>query len=62
MPQGNSARVPQLLSPRAATAEARVPRAYAPKQEKPPQKETGTLQLESSPHLLKLEKALAQQR
>ena len=30
------AHVPQLLSPRAPTAEARVPRAHAPQQEKPP--------------------------
>ena len=31
------AREPQLLSPRATTTEARVPRARAPRQEKPPQ-------------------------
>ena len=31
------AREPQLLSPRATTTEARVPRAHAPQQEKPPQ-------------------------
>ena len=29
--------VPQLLSPRATTTEARTPRARAPQQEKPPQ-------------------------
>ena len=29
--------VPQLLGPRAATAEAHVPRVCAPQQEKPPQ-------------------------
>ena len=34
-PAGSSARVPQLLSPRAATTEARAPRAHAPQQEKP---------------------------
>ena len=28
---------PQLLSPRATTTEARMPRARAPQQEKPPQ-------------------------
>ena len=31
------AREPQLLSPRVTTTEARVPRACAPQQEKPPQ-------------------------
>ena len=31
------AREPQLLSPRATTTEAHVPRAHAPQQEKPPQ-------------------------
>ena len=35
MPQSNEARMPQLLSPRATTTEARVPRARAPQQEKP---------------------------
>ena len=34
-PKHSSARVLQLLSPRAATTEARVPRARAPQQEKP---------------------------
>ena len=33
------AREPQLLSPCATTTEARVPRAHAPQQEKPPQRE-----------------------
>ena len=49
VPQSNSARAPQqlslrsrahepqLLSPRAATTEARAPRARAPQQEKSPQ-------------------------
>ena len=49
MPQSNSvcasqllslcsrAREPQVLSPHATTTEARVPRARAPQQEKPPQ-------------------------
>ena len=36
MLQSNKAHVPQLLSPRAATTEAREPRACAP-QERPPQ-------------------------
>ena len=36
-PKRPRARVPQLLCPRAATTEARVPRARAPQQEKPPQ-------------------------
>ena len=31
------AREPQLMSPRATTTEARMPRARAPQQEKPPQ-------------------------
>ena len=35
MPRGNWARVPQLLSPRAATTEAHVSRARAPQQERP---------------------------
>ena len=39
-----------------------VPRARAPQQEKPPQWEACTWQLESSPHSLQLEKAYAQQR
>ena len=33
----SGAREPQLLSPRATTTEAHVPRARAPQQEKPPQ-------------------------
>ena len=37
MPRSNQAREPQLLSPRATTTEACMPRAHAPKQEKPPQ-------------------------
>ena len=38
------AREPQLLSPRAATAEAHVPRARALQQERPPQREARALQ------------------
>ena len=45
--------MPQLLSPRATTSEAGVPRARAPQQEKPPQWEARAPQLE---------KACAQQR
>ena len=35
MPQSNKARMPQLLSLRATTTEARAPRARAAQQEKP---------------------------
>ena len=35
MPQSNEACVPQLLSLRATTTEACVPRAHAPQQERP---------------------------
>ena len=35
MLRSNEAHAPQLLSPRAATTEARAPRARAPQQEKP---------------------------
>ena len=37
VPQRDKTHVPQLLSPRATTTEARAPRARAPQQEKPPQ-------------------------
>ena len=40
---------PQLLSPRATTTEAHVPRACAPKQEKPPQCEARTPQRRVAP-------------
>ena len=61
MPQSNWTRVPQLLSLRsgacepqlvslrAATAEARTPRACAPQQEKPPQWEAHTPQQRVAP-------------
>ena len=52
------AREPQLLSPRAATAEARSPTACAPKWEKPRQWEAHAPKVESSPHSPKLEKRL----
>ena len=38
------ARMPQLLSLRAATTEAHAPRAHAPQQDKPPQREARTPQ------------------
>ena len=41
--------MPQLLK-------AACPRVYAPQQEKPPQQEACTQQLESGPRLLQLEK------
>ena len=37
MPRSHQARVPQLLRPRAATTDARMRRAHALQQEKPPQ-------------------------
>ena len=40
---------PQLLSPRAATTEARAPRAHAPQQEKPPQWEARAPQWRVAP-------------
>ena len=43
------AREPQLLSPCATTTEARVPRARAPQQEKPPQWEARALQQRVAP-------------
>ena len=42
-------REPQLLSLRAATTEARVPRAHAPQWEKPPQWEARALQRRVAP-------------
>ena len=47
------ARKPQLLSPRATTTEARVPRAHAPQQEKPPQWEAHAPQRRVAPAPLK---------
>ena len=40
---------PQLLSPCATTTEARVPRASAPQQEKPPQREAHAPQRRVAP-------------
>ena len=55
MPQGSWAHVWQILKPT-------HPRACAPQQEKPPQWDVRTPQLESSPSLLQLEKAQVQQQ
>ena len=43
------ARVPPLLSPCATTTEAHMPRARAPQQAKPPQREARTLQRRVAP-------------
>ena len=48
---------PALYSSCATRTEAHGPRAYAPQQEKPPQREAHTLQLESSPCLPQLEES-----
>ena len=50
--------MPQLLSPCATTTEAQTPRACVPQQEKAPKGEAQTLELESSPNSLQLEKNL----
>ena len=50
------------LSPCTTTTETHLPAAWALQQEKPPQWEALTWQLESSPQLLQLEKARAQQQ
>ena len=62
----------RILSPCATTTEARVPRACAPQQEKPPQWEACAPQwrvapahcttMKSNPYSLQLEKARAQQQ
>ena len=54
-------RVPQLLSPRAATTEARVPRACALQREAAATRSPHTA-MKSSPRSQQLEKALVQQR
>ena len=48
-PTCSRAREPQLLSPRATTTEARMPRAHALQQEKPPQGEAHALQRTVAP-------------
>ena len=50
------AREPQLLSPHITTTEARVPRARAPQQEKPPQWEARAPQRRVAPARLKQRK------
>ena len=49
MPRSNWARAPQLLSLCATTTEARMPRACAPPQEKPPQWEARAPQWRVAP-------------
>ena len=49
---------PVLQSPHAAAAEACVPWAHAPQQEKPLQRDAPAPQLASSPRSLQLEKSL----
>ena len=61
MLQSNYAAGPQLLSQGSRAWEPQLlksmcPRAHVPQQEKPPQRETHALQLESSPCLAQLEK------
>ena len=48
-PAHSRARMPQLLSPCAATTEACTPRTHAPQQEKPPQWEACALQQKVAP-------------
>ena len=61
MLRSNWAREPQLLSPRATTTEARVPRVHAPQLEVTAMRSPRTA-TKSSLHLLQLEKDRAQQR
>ena len=56
------AREPQLLSPRATTAEARAPRACAPRQKEATAMRSQCTTRKSSPRSLQLEKAHWQQR
>ena len=56
------AHVPQLLSLRAATTEARAPTAHTPQQEKPPQWEAHAQQQRVAPTRPQLEKACTQQQ
>ena len=62
MPQSNSAHATQLLSLRTTTTEVQAPKVHALHAEKPLQRETHALQLESSPPLQQLEKAQAWRR
>ena len=59
-PMHSRARMPQLLSPCAATTEAHVPRAHAPQREATTMRSPRTT-MKSSPRLLQLEKAHVQQ-
>jgi len=64
MPQSNKACVPQLLSlcsraRKPQLSKPKCPRARALEQEKPPQGETHTRQLEHSPHSSQLEETCA---
>ena len=61
MPQSNLAHEPQLLSLRATTTEACVPRARALQREATAMRSPRTA-MKSSPHSLQLEKARAQQQ
>ena len=58
---GNIPHAEGQLSPCPTTTEPACPRACAPQLEKPPQLEARSLQLESFPHLLQVEKACTQQ-
>ena len=51
--------IERVLCSREAQLPKPVPRACAPQQERPPHGKARALQLESSPHLLQLEKAHA---
>ena len=53
---------PQLLSPRATTTEARVPRAPAPQQREAAAMRSPHIPTKSSPRSLQLEKARVQQQ
>ena len=59
---GPISRAVEQLIPCATTAEAHMPRACVPQQEKPWQWEDLAPQLESGPHLPKLEKAFLQRQ
>ena len=52
-----SGKIPQALEQLNTALEPACPRVHAAQQEKPPQWEAHAPQLESSPHLLQLEKA-----
>ena len=62
MPQSNYDHKPQLLSPRATTTAARVPRARAPHQREATVMRSPRTTTKSSPHPPQPEKALMQQQ